>query len=183
MFSFPLRWWGMWSYSPVLLCLSRVLKFSSSRFCMFLVKCIVTLFLSMFPSFLLVNWGFLYPPHWLLSRIISVPYWALLTTWIDFTIMSWLSHMVSFNLHIEVAWGLLESGCGGAASTVWVISEALGFLAHWDLNGNTSLFPANKVLALVLKCINISIYHIKKVSFSPLIGKGLGFYHKCFRHL
>lgn len=97
--------------------------------------------------------------------------------------MSWLSHMVSFSLHIEVAWGLLESGCSGVPSTLWVVSEALGFLAHWDLNGNTSLFPANKVLALVLKCVNVSIYHIKKVSFPPLIGKGLGFYHKCFRHL
>ena len=34
-------------------------------------------FLSMSP-FLLVKWGFLYPPHWLLSRMIYVPYWALL---------------------------------------------------------------------------------------------------------
>lgn len=65
----------------------------------------------------------------------------------------------------------------------WVVSEALAFLAHWDLNGNTSLFPVNKVLALILQCINISIYHIKKVSFPPLIGKGLGFCHNRFHHL
>lgn len=47
MVSFPLWRWGMWSYSPVLLCLSRELTFSSSKFCVFLVKCIVALFLSM----------------------------------------------------------------------------------------------------------------------------------------
>lgn len=122
-------------------------------------------------SFLLVKWGFLNPPHWLLSRIIHVPYWALLATWIGFTITSWLSHRVSFNLHIEVAWGLLESGCGGAPSTLGV-SEALAFLVHWDLTGNPSLFPVSKVLALALQCMNISIYHSKKVSFPPLIEKG-----------